>query len=225
MKANDYQKKISDVNKQARAEIYALMKHHNIDEIHFDNILKKNGMAESERAVNHCALTEAERIREMLDDHLILMNTGVQIFTDCHIVSIRVLDGEYLGIEYKEVDENDIHYIAYTDAYTTLQILGLLEDFFNEFDHDPKTDKIRFKTVFQVMKYVDGEAMPMASVIYNDKSDAIKDMLKTVTEYPEAEMGYVEIDTDRIRFQTKLAMITYQVEELYPYQGLLVIKS
>ena len=30
MKANDYQKKISDVNKQARAEIYALMKQHNI---------------------------------------------------------------------------------------------------------------------------------------------------------------------------------------------------
>ena len=52
MKANEYQNKISDVNKQARGEIYALMQNHNIDEINIKNIIKKNDIAESDREVN-----------------------------------------------------------------------------------------------------------------------------------------------------------------------------
>ena len=213
MKANEYQNKISDVNKQARGEIYALMKNHNIDEIIFKNILKKNDITDSDRAVNPCVFTEADRLREMLDDHLILMNTGVQIFSDCRIVSIRELDGEYLGVEYEDVDGGYVDYTAFTDAYTTLQILGLLEDFFNEFDHDPKTDKISFKVKYKVVKVVNGEVMPLSGGLYDNKSDAVKEMLKTVANYSEAEIVHIEIDTDRIRLQTKNNIITYQVHE------------
>ena len=39
MKANEYQNKISDLNKQARGEICVLMQNHNIDKIIFKNIL------------------------------------------------------------------------------------------------------------------------------------------------------------------------------------------
>ena len=44
MKANEYQNKISDLNKQARGEICVLMQNHNIDKIIFKNILKKNSI-------------------------------------------------------------------------------------------------------------------------------------------------------------------------------------
>ena len=213
MKANEYQNKISDVNKQARGEIYALMQNHNIDEINFKNILKKNDISESDRAVNPCLFTEADRLREMLDDHPILMNTGVQIFSDCSIVSIRQLDGEYLGVEYEDVDGGYGDYTAYTDAYTTLQILGLLEDFFNEFEYDPKTDKISFNVKYRAVKVVDGEVMPLSGWLYDNKSDAVKEMLKTVANYSEAEIVHIEIDNDRVRLQTKNNIITYQVYE------------
>lgn len=213
MKANEYQNKISDLNKQARGEICVLMQNHNIDKIIFKNILKKNDISDSDRAVNPCVFTEADRLREMLDDHPILMNTGVQIFSDCLIVSIRQLDGEYFGVEYEDVDGGYGDYTAYTDAYTTLQILGLLEDFFNEFDYDPKTDKISFKVKYRVVKVVDGEVMPLSDGLYDNKSDAVKEMLKTVANYSEAEIVHIEIDTDRVRLQTKNNIITYQVHE------------
>ena len=213
MKANEYQNKISDLNKQARGEICVLMQNHNIDKIIFKNILKKNDISDSDRAVNPCVFTEADRLREMLDDHPILMNTGVQIFSDCCIVSIRQLDGEYFGVEYEDVDGGYGDYTAYTDAYTTLQILGLLEDFFNEFDYDPKTDKISFKVKYRVVKVVDGEVMPLSDGLYDNKSDAVKEMLKTVANYSEAEIVHIEIDTDRVRLQTKNNIITYQVHE------------
>lgn len=213
MKANEYQNKISDLNKQARGEICVLMLNHNIDKIIFKNILKKNDISDSDRAVNPCVFTEADRLREMLDDHPILMNTGVQIFSDCLIVSIRQLDGEYFGVEYEDVDGGYGDYTAYTDAYTTLQILGLLEDFFNEFDYDPKTDKISFKVKYRVVKVVDGEVMPLSDGLYDNKSDAVKEMLKTVANYSEAEIVHIEIDTDRVRLQTKNNIITYQVHE------------
>lgn len=214
MKANEYQNKISDVNKQARGEIYALMQNHNIDEIIFKNILQKNDIADSDRAANPCVFTEADRLREMLDDHLILMNTGVQIFSECRIVSIRELDGEYLGVEYEDVDGGYVDYTAFTDAYTTLQILGLLEDFFNEFDHDPKTDKISFKVKYKVVKVVDGEVMPLSGGLYDNKSDAVKEMLKTVANYSEAEIVHIEIDEDYIRLQKQDNVIAYQIEEV-----------
>lgn len=213
MKANEYQNKISNLNKQARGEICVLMQNHNIDKIIFKNILKKNDISDSDRAVNPCVFTEADRLREMLDDHPILMNTGVQIFSDCLIVSIRQLDGEYFGVEYEDVDGGYGDYTAYTDAYTTLQILGLLEDFFNEFDYDPKTDKISFKVKYRVVKVVDGEVMPLSDGLYDNKSDAVKEMLKTVANYSEAEIVHIEIDTDRVRLQTKNNIITYQVHE------------
>ena len=213
MKANEYQNKISDVNKQARGEICALMKNHNIDKIIFKNILKKNDTADSDRAVNPCLFTEADRLREMLDDHPILMITGVQIFSDCSIVSIRQFDGEYFGVEYEDVDGEYGDYIAYTDAYNTLQILGLLEDFFNEFEYDPKTDKISFKVKYRVVKVVDGDVMPLSDGLYDNKSDAVKEMLKTVANYSEAEIVHIEIDNDRVRLQTKNNIITYQVYE------------
>ena len=213
MKANEYQNKISDLNKQARGEICVLMQNHNIDKIIFKNILKKNDISDSDRAVNPCVFTEADRLREMLDDHPILMNTGVQIFSDCLIVSIRQLDGEYFGVEYEDVDGGYGDYTAYTDAYTTLQILGLLEDFFNEFNYDPKTDKISFKVKYRVVKVVDGEVMPLSDGLYDNKSDAVKELLKTVANYSEAEIVHIEIDTDRVRLQTKNNIITYQVHE------------
>ena len=213
MKANEYQNKISDVNKQARGEIYALMQNHNIDEIIFKNILQKNYIADRDKAVNPCVFTEADRLREMLDNHLILMKTGVHIFSKCRIVSIRELDGEYLGVEYEDVDGRYVDYTAFTDAYTTLQILDLLEDFFNEFYHDPKTDKISFKVKYKVVKVVNGEVMPLSGGLYDNKSDAVNEMLKTVANYSEAEIVHIEIDTDRIRLETKNNIVTYQVHE------------
>ena len=214
MKANEYQNKISDVNKQARGEIYALMQNHNIDEIIFKNILQKNYIADRDKAVNPCVFTEADRLREMLDNHLILMKTGVNIFSKCRIVSIRELDGEYLGVEYEDVDGRYVDYTAFTDAYTTLQILDLLEDFFNEFYHDPKTDKISFKVKYKVVKVVNGEVMPLSGGLYDNKSDAVNEMLKTVANYSEAEIVHIEIDEDYIRLQKQDNVIAYQIEEV-----------
>lgn len=60
---------------------------------------------------------------------------------------------------------------------------------------------------------VDGEVMPLSDGLYDNKSDAVKEMLKTVANYSEAEIVHIEIDTDRVRLQTKNNIITYQVHE------------
>ena len=52
-------------------------------------------------------------------------------------------------------------------------------------------------------------------------------MLKTVANYSEAEIVHIEIDTDRVRLQTKNNIITYQVHEgkIYDVIGIGVKRS
>lgn len=214
MKANDYQNKIDEMNAQVMGNIVALLKTYNITNLYFKSILTAYDEAESDRAVNPCVFTEADRLREMIAEHLIQVSTGSNCFTDCNIVSIN-FGGERSGfyITYEPINGGDIKTVYDFDLYSSVEILGLLEDFFNEFDYDTKANIIRFKTKYQVVKYVNGEKS-LSSNPYKEKSDAVKDMLHTVASYASGHITHIEVDKDRVRLQTQDNVIAYQVEEV-----------
>lgn len=214
MRANDYQNKIDEMNAQVMGNIVALLKTYNITNLYFKSILTAYDEAESDRAVNPCVFTEADRLREMIDEHLIQISTSSNCFTDCNIVSIN-FGGERSGlyITYKSINGCDIRTIYDFDLYSSVEILGLLEDFFNEFDYDTKANTIRFKTKYRVVKYVNGEKS-ISSNPYKEKSDAIMEMLNTITNYAKEEIVHIEIDEDYIRLQKQDNVIAYQIEEV-----------
>ena len=214
MRANDYQNKIDEMNAQVMGNIVALLKTYNITNLYFKSILTAYDEAESDRAVNPCVFTEADRLREMIDEHLIQISTSSNCFTDCNIVSIN-FGGERSGlyIIYKSINGCDIRTIYDFDLYSSVEILGLLEDFFNEFDYDTKANTIRFKTKYRVVKYVNGEKS-ISSNPYKEKSDAIMEMLNTITNYAKEEIVHIEIDEDYIRLQKQDNVIAYQIEEV-----------
>lgn len=214
MRANDYQNKIDEMNAQVMGNIVALLKTYNITNLYFKSILTAYDEAESDRAVNPCVFTEADRLREMIDEHLIQISTSSNCFTDCNIVSIN-FGGERSGlyITYKSINGCDIRTIYDFDLYSSVEILGLLEDFFNEFDYDTKANTIRFKTKYREVKYVNGEKS-ISSNPYKEKSDAIMEMLNTITNYAKEEIVHIEIDEDYIRLQKQDNVIAYQIEEV-----------
>ena len=214
MRANDYQNKIDKMNAQVMGNIVALLKTYNITNLYFKSILTAYDEAESDRAVNPCVFTEADRLREMIDEHLIQISTSSNCFTDCNIVSIN-FGGERSGlyITYKSINGCDIRTIYDFDLYSSVEILGLLEDFFNEFDYDTKANTIRFKTKYREVKYVNGEKS-ISSNPYKEKSDAIMEMLNTITNYAKEEIVHIEIDEDYIRLQKQDNVIAYQIEEV-----------
>lgn len=214
MRANDYQNKIDEMNAQVMGNIVALLKTYNITNLYFKSILTAYDEAESDRAVNPCVFTEADRLREMIDEHLIQISTSSNCFTDCNIVSIN-FGGERSGlyITYKPINGCDIRTVYDFDLYSSVEILGLLEDFFNEFDYDTKANTIRFKTKYRVVKYVNGEKS-ISSNPYKEKSDAIMEMLNTITSYAKEEIVHIEIDEDYIRLQKQDNVIAYQIEEV-----------
>ena len=89
MKANDYQNKIDEMNAQVMGNIVALLKTYNITNLYFKSILDAYDEAESDRAVNPCVFTEADRLREMIDEHLIQVSTGSNCFTEIGRASCR----------------------------------------------------------------------------------------------------------------------------------------
>lgn len=217
MEANDYQNKIDEMNAQVMGNIVALLKTYNITNLDFKSILTAYDEAESDRAVNPCVFTEADRLREMIDGHLIQVSTGSNCFMDCNIVSIvyreKNIMSEGFYITYEPINGGDIKTVYGFDLYSSVEILGLLEDFFNEFDYDTKANTIRFKTKYQVVKYVNGEKS-LSSNHYKEKSDAVKDMLNTVASYASGHITHIEVDKDRVRLQTQDNVIAYQVEEV-----------
>lgn len=214
MRANDYQNKIDKMNAQVMGNIVALLKTYNITNLYFKSILTAYDEAESDRAVNPCVFTEADRLREMIDEHLIQISTSSNCFMDCNIVSIN-FGGERGGlyITYKPINGCNIRTVYDFDLYSSVEILGLLEDFFNEFDYDIKANTIRFKSKYQVVKYVNGEKS-LSSNHYKEKSDAIMEMLNTITSYASDHITHIEVDKDRVRLQTQDNVIAYQVEEV-----------
>lgn len=217
MKANDYQNKIDEMNAQVMGNIVALLKTYNITNLDFKSILTAYDEAESDRAVNPCVFTEADRLREMIDEHLIQVSTGDNCFMDCNIVSIvyreKNIMSEGFYITYKPINGGDIKTVYGFDLYSTVEILGLLEEFFDEFDYDTKANTIRFQKIYQVVKYVNGEKS-LSSNPYKEKSDAVKDMLNTVASYASDHITHIEVDKDRVRLQTQDNVIAYQVEEV-----------
>ena len=111
-------------------------------------------------------------------------------------------------ITYKPINGGDIKTIYGFDLYSTVQILGLLEEFFDEFDYDTKANTIRFKKTYRVVKYVNGEKT-LSSNPYKEKSDAVKDMLNTVASYASDHITHIEVDKDRVRLQIQDNVIAY----------------
>ena len=214
MRANDYQNKIDEMNAQVMGNIVALLKTYNITNLYFKSILTAYDEAESDRAVNPCVFTEADRLREMIDEHLIQISTSSNCFTDCNIVSIN-FGGERSGlyITYKSINGCDIRTIYDFDLYSSVEILGLLEEFFDEFNYNKTFETIHFKKRYQVVKYVNGEKS-ISSNPYKEKSDAIMEMLNTITNYAKEEIVHIEIDEDYIRLQKQDNVIAYQIEEV-----------
>ena len=129
---------------------------------------------------------------------------------DCNIVSIVYRESN-IYITYKTINGGDIHTVYGFDLYSTVQILGLLEEFFDEFIYNPTFEIIHFKTRYQVVQYVNGEKS-LASDTYNEKSDAVKDMLDTVAMYAKDHIVHIDVDKDYIRLLTQDNVIAYQVE-------------
>ena len=212
MKANDYQNKIDEMNAQVMGNIVALLKTYNITNLDFNTIL------DGCKITQKCGMfSEGDRLREMIDEHLIQVSTGDNCFMDCNIVSIvyreKNIMSEGFYISYKTINGGDIHTVYGFDLYSTVEILGLLEDFFDEFDYDTKANTIRFKKRYRVVKYVNGEKS-LSSNHYKEKSDAVKDMLNTVASYASDHITHIEVDKDRVRLQTQDNVIAYQVEEV-----------
>ena len=116
-------------------------------------------------------------------------------------------------ITYKQINGGDIKTVYGFDLYTTVQILGLLEEFFDEFNYNKTFETIHFKNRYQVVKYVNGEKS-LSFNHYKEKSDAVKDMLNIIASYASDHITHIEVDKDRVRLQTQDNVITYQVEEV-----------
>ena len=212
MKANDYQNKIDEMNAQVMGNIVALLKKHNVTKLDFNTILDEC------KTTKKCGMfSEGDRLREMIDEHLIQVSTGDNCFMDCNIVSIvyreKNIMSEGFYITYKQINGGDIKTVYGFDLYTTVQILGLLEEFFDEFNYNKTFETIHFKKRYEVVKYVNGEKS-LSSNPYKEKSDAVKDMLNTVASYASDHITHIEVDKDRVRLQTQDNVITYQVEEV-----------
>ena len=211
MRANDYQNKIDEMREQVQGNIVELLKKHNVTKLDFKTIL------DTCRTIPKCGVfTEGDRLRQMIDEHLIQVSTGDNCFMDCNIVSIVYRESNVMRegfyITYKQINGGDIKTVYGFDLYSTVQILGLLEEFFNEFNYNKTFETIHFKLRYQVVKYVNGEKS-LTSNPYNEKSDAVKDMLATVASYAKDHIVHIEVDKDRVRLQTQDNVIAYQVEE------------
>lgn len=214
MKANDYQNKIDEMAEQAQGNIVALLKKHNVTNLDFNTILNNCNVVDSNKVAKDGVLTEGGRLRQMLDEHLIQMYTGANILMDFNIISIHFGDERNgFNITYKSINGGDIRTVGYFDLYTTMQILGLLEEFFDEFNYNKTFETIHFKKRYQVVKYVNGEKS-ISSNPYKEKSDAIMEMLNTITSYAKEEIVHIEIDEDYIRLQKQDNVIAYQIEEV-----------
>ena len=212
MKANDYQNKIDEMTGQVQGNIVALLKKHNVTKLDFNTILDEC------KTTKKCGMfSEGDRLREMIDEHLIQVSTGDNCFMDCNIVSIvyreKNIMSEGFYITYKQINGGDIKTVYGFDLYTTVQILGLLEEFFDEFNYNKTFETIHFKKRYEVVKYVNGEKS-LSSNPYKEKSDAVKDMLNTVASYASDHITHIEVDKDRVRLQTQDNVIAYQVEEV-----------
>lgn len=216
MKANDYQNKIDEMTEQVQGNIVELLKKHNVTKLDFNTILDEC------KTIQKCGMfSEGDRLREMIDEHLIQVSTGDNCFMDCNIVSIvYTIDMPTMGAEcegfyitYKQINGGDIKTVYSFDLYSTVQILGLLEEFFDEFNYNKTFETIHFKNRYQVVKCVNGEKS-LSFNHYKEKSDAIMEMLNTITSYAKEEIVHIEIDEDYIRLQTQDNVIAYQVEEV-----------
>lgn len=216
MKANDYQNKIDEMTEQVQGNIVELLKKHNVTKLDFNTILDEC------KTIQKCGMfSEGDRLREMIDEHLIQVSTGDNCFMDCNIVSIvYTIDMPTTGAEcerfyitYKQINGGDIKTVYSFDLYSTVQILGLLEEFFDEFNYNKTFETIHFKKRYQVVKYVNGEKS-ISSNPYKEKSDAIMEMLNTITSYAKEEIVHIEIDEDYIRLQKQDNVIAYQIEEV-----------
>mgnify|MGYP003474655189 FL=1 len=212
MKANDYQNKIDEMNAQVMGNIVALLKKHNVTKLDFNTILDEC------KTTKKCGMfSEGDRLREMIDEHLIQVSIGDNCFVDCNIVSIvyreKNIMSEGFYITYKQINGGDIKTVYGFDLYTTVQILGLLEEFFDEFNYNKTFETIHFKNQYQVVKYVNGEKS-LSFNHYKEKSDAVKEMLKLVASYASDHITHIEVDKDRVRLQTQDNVISYQVEEV-----------
>ena len=212
MKANDYQNKIDEMNAQVMGNIVALLKKHNVTKLDFNTILDEC------KTTKKCGMfSEGDRLREMIDEHLIQVSTGDNCFMDCNIVSIvyreKNIMSEGFYITYKQINGGDIKTVYGFDLYTTVQILGLLEEFFDEFNYNKTFETIHFKKRYEVVKYVNGEKS-LSFNPFKEKSDAVKDMLNIIASYASDHITHIEVDKDRVRLQTQDNVITYQVEEV-----------
>lgn len=209
MKANYYQNKIDEMTEQVQCNIVVLLKKHNVTKLDFNTILN-----ECKTKPKCGVFSEGDRLREMIDEHLIQVSTGDNCFMDCNIVSINFgCERGGLYITYKPINGGDIKTIYGFDLYSTVQILGLLEEFFDEFNYNKTFETIHFKKRYEVVKYVNGEKS-LSSNPYKEKSDAVKDMLNTVASYASGHITHIEVDKDRVRLQTQDNVIAYQVEEV-----------
>lgn len=212
MRANDYQNKIDEMTEQMQGNIVALLKKHNVTKLDFNTILDEC------KTTQKCGMfSEGDRLREMIDEHLIQVSTGDNCFMDCNIVSIVYRENNIMSegfyITYKPINGGDIKTIYGFDLYSTVQILGLLEEFFDEFNYNKTFETIHFKKRYEVVKYVNGEKS-LSFNPFKEKSDAVKDMLNTVASYAPDHITHIEVDKDRIRLQTQDNVIAYQVEEV-----------
>ena len=161
--------------------------------------------------------SEGDRLREMIDERLIQVSIGDNCFMDCNIVSIvyreKNIMSEGFYITYKQINGGDIKTVYGFDLYTTVQILGLLEEFFDEFNYNKTFETIHFKKRYEVVKYVNGEKS-LSFNPFKEKSDAVKDMLNIIASYASDHITHIEVDKDRVRLQTQDNVITYQVEEV-----------
>lgn len=209
MKVNDYQNKIDKMNAQVMGNIVELLNKHNVTKLDFNTILDEC------KTIPKCGMfSEGDRLREMIDEHLIQVSTDPNCFMDCNIVSIN-FGGERGGlyITYKPINGCDIRAVYDFDLYSSVEILGLLEEFFDEFNYNPTFETIHFKKRYQVVKYVNGEKS-ISSNPYKEKSEAIMEMLNTITSYAKEEIVHIEIDEDYIRLQKQDNVIAYQIEEV-----------
>lgn len=199
-----------------QGNIVELLKKHNVTKLDFNTILDEC------KTIQKCGMfSEGDRLREMIDEHLIQVSTGDNCFMDCNIVSIvyrkdmPTIGAECEGfyITYKTINGSDIHTVYGFDLYSIVQILGLLEEFFDEFNYNKTFETIHFKKRYQVVKYVNGEKS-ISSNPYKEKSDAIMEMLNTITSYAKEEIVHIEIDEDYIRLQKQDNVIAYQIEEV-----------
>lgn len=212
MNANDYQNKIDEMNAQVMGNIVALLKKHNVTKLDFNTILDEC------KTTKKCGMfSEGDRLREMIDEHLIQVSTGDNCFMDCNIVSIvyreKNIMSEGFYITYKQINGGDIKTVYGFDLYTTVQILGLLEEFFDEFNYNKTFETIHFKKRYEVVKYVNGEKS-LSFNPFKEKSDAVKDMLNIIASYASDHITHIEVDKDRVRLQTQDNVISYQVEEV-----------